>query len=196
MNTSIPGYSHGSSALPPAGISLAELELMKKTALFTAEDEKYLRLSGEVLADQVEQVLDVWYGFIGGNPHLVASFVDKRTEKPDAAYLEAVRKRFGQWILDTASAKYDQAWLDYQWEIGFRHHRTKKNTTDQATAADVVPLRYLAPIVFPVTETLKPFLQKKGHSAEDVERMHAAWVKSVLLQITLWSHPYVEPRDY
>jgi hypothetical protein len=196
VNTSIPGYSYGQAALPRAGISLAELELMKKTALFSAEDEKYLRLSREVLADQVEEVLDVWYGFIGGSPHLVASFVDKATEKPDTAYLQAVRKRFGQWILDTASAKYDQAWLDYQWELGLRHHRTKKNVTDGAKAADNVPMRYLAPIVFPVTATLKPFLAKKGHSPEEVEKMHAAWVKSLLLQVTLWSHPYVKAGDY
>jgi hypothetical protein len=25
-----------------------------------------------------------------------------------------------------------------------------------------------------------------------VEKMHAAWVKSVLLQVTLWSQPYVK----
>ena len=196
VKTSIPGYSHGSNSLPHAGISLAELELMKKTVLFTAEDEKYLRLSLDVLADQVEQVLDVWYGFIGGNPHLLATFVDKKTEKPDAAYLTAVRKRFGQWILDTASANYDQAWLDYQWELGLRHHRTKKNVTDGAKAAEIVPMRYLAPLVYPVTATLKPFLAKKGNSPEEVEKMHDAWVKSLLLQVTIWSHPYVKPGDY
>ena len=45
-----------------------------------------------------------------------------------------VVKRFGQWILDTARAEYDQAWLDYQHEIGLRHHRTKKNRTDSVDA--------------------------------------------------------------
>jgi len=35
-----------------------------------------------------------------------------------------VRQRFGQWILDTAAANYDQQWLDFQREIGLRHHRT------------------------------------------------------------------------
>jgi hypothetical protein len=43
---------------------------------------------------------------------------------------------------------------------------------------------------------LRPFLAKRGHSAEDVERMHAAWVKSCLLQVTLWSHAYVKDGDF
>ena len=35
------------------------------------EDERYLRMAGEVLGDQVESVLDVWYGFVASHPHLV-----------------------------------------------------------------------------------------------------------------------------
>ncbi len=181
---------------PHAAISLEELELMKKSVLFSPDDDKYLRLSKEVLADQTDAVLEVWYGFIGSSPHLVATFADK-SGKPNGEYLAAVRKRFGQWILDTADAKYDQAWLDAQWEIGLRHHRTKKNKTDHVTSSSaIVPFRYLAPLVFPVTTTLKPFLAKKGHSAAEVEKMHAAWVKSLLLQVTIWSHPYVKPGDF
>ncbi|MGE0550846.1 MAG: protoglobin domain-containing protein [Kofleriaceae bacterium] len=44
--------------------------------------------------------------------------------------------------------------------------------------------------------TLKPFLAKKGTSAADVEKMQAAWVKSVLLQSMLWSHPYIKPGQF
>ena len=51
-------------------------------------------------------------------------------------------------------------------------------------------------LIFPVTFTLRPFLAKKEHSAEDVEKMYAAWVKSCLLQVTLWSHPYVKDGDF
>lgn len=107
-----------------------------------------------------------------------------------------MRKRFGQWILDTAAAQYDQRWLDYQHEIGLRHHRAKKNRTDGADASAIVPFRDLFALIFPVTFTLKPFLAKQGHSAEQVEQMHAAWLKSCLLQLTLWSHPYVKDGDF
>jgi hypothetical protein len=197
MSQQISGYTYGTSAVAKSPVSLADFQLMQKSALFGEEDVKYLRLSHDVVKDQVEAILDVWYGFVGSQPHLLQSFLGKSDGKPLGDYLGGVRKRFGQWILDTARAEYDQKWLDYQHEIGLRHHRTKKNQTDGASAsAAIVPFRDLFALIFPVTVTLKPFLAKKGHSAEDVEKMYAAWVKSCLLQITLWSHPYVKAGDF
>jgi len=193
---SIPGYTFGSSSVPRSPITLADFELMKKSVLFGEEDIKYLRLSYEVLKDQIEAILDVWYGFVGANPHLLASFSSPNDGKPLGDYLSAVRRRFGQWILDTARAQYDQKWLDYQYEIGLRHHRTKKNRTDATASTEIVPFRDLFLLVFPVTFTLKPFLAKKGHSAEMVEKMYNAWLKSCLLQVTLWSYPYVKEGDF
>ena len=192
--THIPGYTLGSAARSP--VSAANFELMKKSALFGDDDVRALHLSHEVVADQVEAILDVWYGFVGSQPHLLASFSGKRDGQPLGDYLGAVRKRFGQWILDTARAEYDQAWLDYQHEIGLRHHRARKNRTDGADASAIVPFRDLFALIFPVTFTLKPFLAKKGHAVEQVDQMHAAWVKSCLLQLTLWSHPYVKDGDF
>ena len=194
--TNIPGYTYGTDAVTRSPVTLADLELMKKSVLFGDEDVKYLRLSHDVVKDQVEAILDVWYGFVGSTPHLLASFTGKSDGKPLGDCLGAVRKRFGQWILDTARAEYDQKWLDYQHEIGLRHHRTKKNRTDGVASTGIVPFRDLFLLVFPVTFTLKPFLAKKGHPAEDVEKMYAAWVKSCLLQMTLWSHPYVKDGDF
>lgn len=194
--TSIPGYTYGTQAVARSPVSLAEFELMKKTVLFGDDDVKALRLSHDILKDEVEAILDVWYGFVGANPHLLASFTGRSDGKPLGDYLAAVRRRFGRWILDTARADYGQAWLDYQHEIGLRHHRAKKNRTDSAASTDLVPFRHLFALVFPVTFTLRPFLAKQGHSAEDVDRMHAAWVKSCLLQVTLWSHPYIKEGDF
>ncbi len=191
----IPGYALGAPTLPQSPITLDELEAMKRTALFGDEDVRYLRMSQAVLADQIEDVLDVWYDFVGSSPHLVATFADTNGA-PQADYLARVRRRFGQWILDTAAARYDERWLAYQLEIGRRHHRVSKNQTDGANASDIVPFRYLFPIVFPITATLRPFLEKKGHAATDVDGMAAAWLKSVLLQVTLWSHPYVHDGDF
>ncbi|MBI1297295.1 protogloblin ApPgb [bacterium] len=194
--TNIPGYTYGTDQVSRSPVTLADFELMKKSVLFGDADVRYLRLSQDVLKDQVEAILDVWYGFVGSNPHLLASFTSISDGKPLDDYLGAVRKRFGLWILDTAQAEYDQKWLDYQHEIGLRHHRTKKNRTDGADSTDLVPFRNLFALVFPVTFTLRPFLAKKGQSAEEVEKMYAAWVKSCLLQVTLWSHPYVKDGDF
>jgi hypothetical protein len=194
--TNIPGYDFGSPALAQSPVSLQDLELLKKTVLFSEEDAAALRRSRDILAPQVEQVLDVWYGFVGSNPHLVSAFCDPSSGQPDTHYLDAVRKRFGQWILDTAGADYGQAWLDYQHEIGLRHHRTKKNRTDGARGSGHIPFRYLIALLYPVTATLKPFLASSGAPAEEVEKMHQAWIKSVLLQVILWSHPYVKEGDF
>lgn len=194
--SSIPGYTHGTGAIARSPVSLAVFEQMKASVLFGEEDLTYLRMSHDVVKDQVEAILDVWYGFVGSQPHLLASFTGKADGKPLGDYLGAVRRRFGQWILDTARAEYDQRWLDYQHEIGLRHHRTKKNHTDGAPSTDLVPFRDLFALIFPVTFTLRPFLTKGGHPADEVEKMAAAWVKSCLLQVTLWSYPYVKDGDF
>lgn len=187
----IPGYAHGQASLARAPYTLQDLDALKRTMLITDEDVRYLRMSKAILADQTEAILDVWYGFVAATPELVVFFRNNRTGAPDAAYLGAVRRRFGQWILDTADASFDQAWLDYQYEIGLRHTAPKKNRTDRVDSVPSVNFRYLSALTIPVTTTLKPFLAKKGASAADVEKMQAAWVKSVLLQTILWSHPYV-----
>ena len=193
--TDIPGYTYGTDAVPRSPLSLDELELLKTTLLMGNDDLAALRRSGQVLAGRVEEILDVWYGFVGANPHLLAAFTGPDGQ-PDQAYLAAVRRRFGRWILDTARAEYDQAWLDYQQEIGLRHHRSGKNRTDGARAADHIPLRYVLALLVPITTTLKPFLAEGGAAPDEVEAMHQAWVKAVLLQVILWSQPYVRDGDF
>lgn len=193
MAVNIAGYTYGSVA--PSPVTLKDFEELKKAVLFTAEDEKYLKMAGEVLKDQIEAVLDLWYGFVGSHPHLVYYFSGP-DGKPDANYLAAVRKRFGQWILDTCNRPYDQMWLNYQHEIGLRHHRTKKNKTDNVRSVPNVPLRYLIAFIYPITATIKPFLAKKGHSPDEVDKMHQAWFKSVTLQVALWSYPYAKDGDF
>lgn len=191
---SIPGYDYGKTA-SHSPINLEEFENLKKAVLFTEEDEKYLRMAGEVLADQIEDVLDLWYGFVGSHPHLVYYFTDGKGNA-NAEYLGAVRKRFGQWILDLCNRPYDQTWLNYQHEIGLRHHRSKKNQTDGVNAVPHVHHRYMTAFIYPITATIKPFLAKKGHSAEEVEKMHQAWFKAVVLSVALWSVPYVKEGDF
>ncbi len=192
----IPGYTYGTNAVPRSPLSMEDLDRLKQTVLFTDEDVQALRRSRTVLADQVDAILDVWYGFVGSHPFLLHYFIDAGTGQPDATYLARVRARFGQWILDTAAANYDQAWLDYQHEIGRRHASAAKNRTDGAHSAPFVSYRYLPALIYPITATLKPFLAKKGDPPEAVEQMHQAWVKSVTLQVTLWSQPYIKDSEF
>ncbi|OFW98730.1 MAG: protogloblin ApPgb [Alphaproteobacteria bacterium RIFCSPHIGHO2_12_FULL_63_12] len=194
--SSIPGYRLNDPSLPASPVGMADLEELKTSLLFGPADIAALRQAAAILEDQIEAILDVWYGFVGGNPHLLQYFSDPATGAPVGAYLDAVRKRFGQWIIDTCRAEYDARWLAFADEIGKRHHRIGKNRTDGANAAAHIPLRHILALVIPISVTMKPFLAKKGASAAQVEAMHAAWTKSVLLQAILWSRPYVKDGDF
>ncbi len=187
--TLIPGYTYGTEQVAKSPIGLEDLNKLKTTVMFTSADEEALRMAGDVLEDQVEDVIDVWYGFVADHPHLLAYF-STPDGHPIQEYLDRVRERFGQWILDTCRRPYNQEWLDYQQEIALRHTPEKKNVTDNANSVDNIPLRYVIAFIYPVTATLRPFLAKKGHSADQVEAMYQAWFKSVTMQIALWSQPY------
>lgn len=186
---SIPGYTYGATATLESPVTMEEFGFLKRAVLFTAEDERYLRMAGEVLEDQVERVLDIWYGFIAANDFLLHYFCGP-DGKPIPKYLSSVRHRFGQWIRDTCNRPYNQEWLDYQSEIAARHHSEKKNETDHVDAAPIVHLRYIIALIYPIVATVKPFLAAKGNSAEEVEKMHQAWFKSVTMQVAIWSRPY------
>lgn len=190
------GYTYGTSVVSKSPFSLNDLKLLEQSTLFGEEDIKYLKMSREILKDQTNDILDVWYGFVGSTPQLLYFFGNKSTGKPEGEYLAKVRERFAMWILQTAEANYDQTWLNYQYEIGLRHYKTKKNKTDKATSVPIVNYRYIPALTIPVTTTLKPFLAKKGANAEDVERMYNAWVKSVLMQSILWGQPYFKQGEF
>jgi hypothetical protein len=191
-NAQIPGYTYGEVTNSP--VTPSELDLLKQTVLFTADDEAALHMAGAVLADQTEAILDVWYGFVGGHPHLLQYF--SQHGQPDANYLAAVRKRFGQWIQDTCTRPYDQTWLAYQYEIALRHHSAKKNQTDGAHAGPIIHFRYLVAFVVPLTVTIKGFLAAKGHTGDQVEGMYNAWFKAITLTALLWSYPYVHEGEF
>jgi hypothetical protein len=194
--TAVAGYAYGQRTLARAPYTMDDLRALQASLLFTDEDVKALRQSKAILADQTDAILDVWYGFVASTPELVHFFSDAKTGQPDGAYLEAVRKRFALWILDTADANHDQRWLDWQYEIGLRHNRLRKNRTDGAPSVAQVNFRYIPALTIPITTTLRPFLAKKGAPAAEVEKMHAAWVKSVLLQSILWSQPYIKDGEF
>src|SRR5690606_32102355 len=107
-----------------------ELAKLQQAMLLGDDDLKALRESYPILEDQTSAILDVWYGFVGSHDFLLHFFTKKSDGTPNGEYLAAVRRRFEQWVLDTARGEFDQAWLDWQFEIGRRHHRTGKNQAD------------------------------------------------------------------
>ena len=187
--TTIPGYDYGADTLARSPVSTDDLDLLLQTVLFADSDRDALRQAGEVLGAHADELLDVWYDFVGSHDHLVAHFSTPDGE-PIADYLDRVRDRFRQWIIDTCSRPWDQTWLDYHHEIALRHHKTKKNVTDGVDSTPQIPMRYLAAFIVPITATVRPFLERSGASTEAVDAMQQAWFKAVTVQATLWCQPY------
>jgi hypothetical protein len=71
-----------------------------------------------------------------------------------------VRERFKQWIHDTCNPPYDEERLNYRFEIGRRHRHTKKNEVDGADAVANVDLRYAIAFIYPITATIRDFLDR------------------------------------
>lgn len=176
-------------------VSLDELDQLRRTVGLTAEDDEYLRMAGEVLAPRASELVDAWRARIAEHPFL-AAYSAHPDGTPNPEYGAASRPRFVQWIIDACTRPRDRAWLDQQHEIGLRHTRAKKNRTDGADAPDHIPLRYLLAFTAPVILITRDFLDGHGHAPAQVDAMHAAWTKAVLLHVTLWSRAYQGPADW
>jgi hypothetical protein len=186
----IHGYTYGTSEVAPSPVTLQQLEALKISVGFTEEDQQYLQQAGAVLSDQTKQIVEHWRsGIIAGIPNLARhSRSSEGDPLPD--YLAKSNLRFQQWILDTCLRPYDQDWLNYQQEIALRHTSLKKNKTDNVSSTPYVPLRDIIAFISVINETIKPYLAAKNHSADEVDRMHRAWCKSIQLQLALWAVPY------
>jgi hypothetical protein len=191
MNQEIKGYTYGLASESP--VSLNDLELLQKTVFFSEEDVRNLQRAGEVLQDQTNEILDLWYGYVGSHPHLLQYFSKGGQPNPD--YLAAVRERFKQWILDLCYKPFDQTWLNYQNEIAQRH-LAKKNVTDGVDAEPFVHYRYMIAFIFPITITIRGFLGKKDDDNDTVEAMYNAWFKAIVLTTILWTHPYIKDGKF
>jgi hypothetical protein len=185
----IPGYDYGASRAAHSPVTLEELRALEASVGWTEADEAALRAASSILCPQAEAMVDSWRADIARQPHLVKLFFGP-DGKPDDHYRDAVKRRFVQWVSDICTRPRDQAWLDYQEEIGLRHTPAKKNLTDAAHTPNLVPLRYLLSFVASVALTVRPFLDGHGLSEAEIASMSQAWAKAVILNVTLWARPY------
>ena len=171
---------------------MSDLESLKTSVGFTDQDEQFLHLAGEVLADQTKQIVEHWrIGIIASIPNLARH---SQTLAGDSipGYLAQSNLRFQQWILDTCFRPYDQDWLNYQQEIALRHTSLKKNRADGVRSSTYVPYRDIVAFVAVLNETIRPYMAAKRHDEQQVEGMHRAWQKSLQMQIALWAKPYLD----
>ena len=188
----IPAYTYGTTDVAASPVTLGELEQLKISAGFTAEDEQFLRLAGDVLSGQTKQIVAHWRtGIIASIPNLARHSRTPEGE-PIPEYLAQSNIRFEQWILDTCLRPYDQDWLNYQQEIALRHTSLKKNQVDGVRSTAYVPFRDIVAFTAVMNKTIKPYMANKGNTQAEVDGMHLAWCRSLQMQIALWSKPYLD----
>jgi len=187
-STDIPGYGFGSAEAAQSPLSMEDLLHLEQTLGWTSEDEQRLRKHAELFRSQAEQMIDSWRAVIARQPHLSQWFAGP-DGKPDEEYKAGVKRRFVQWVVDVATRSHDQAWLNYQEEIGLRHTPAKKNKADGRHTPDLVPLRYLLAFV-PVVADVRRFLEAAITDPAELTAVEQAWTKAVHLHVTLWSRPY------
>jgi hypothetical protein len=187
---SIPGYDFGCKQSAKSPVSMKELRHLEQTLGWTGADKRLLRKHLEFFRSQAESMVDAWRAVIGAQPHLAQWFLG-HDGNPDDEYKARVKRRFVQWVVDVAARPHDEAWLDYQEEIGLRHTPEKKNRTDDRRTPANVPLRYLIAFI-PVVTDMRRFLAPAIKDAADLIAVERAWTKAVHLHITLWCRPYVK----
>ena len=189
-NNHIPGYEFGSPAVPRSPVSLDELRLLEQACGFDSSALEQLRKAGAVLTARAEDLVNLWRSAIAEHPEMKQVFMGPDGQ-PDETYKSAVKKRFVRWITDSCEREHDQAWLDYQQEIGKRHTPAEKNRTDAAHTPCLVPLRYLIAFAAVVSTSIGPVLEEGGFSSTEVVKIQDAWTKSMILHLALWAQPYV-----
>lgn len=185
----IPGYSYGTGSATASPLTLDDLTKLKAAVGLTESDDAALRAAGEVLAPRAVDIVGAWRTQVGQQPFL-ARYSAHPDGSPNPEYGAASTLRFERWVIDACTRPLDQAWLDQQHEIGLRHNRAKKNQTDNADSVDHIPLRYLLSFTAVIVTTARDYLADGLHTPEQVDEMHAAFTKSVMLHVTVWTRAY------
>lgn len=187
----IAGYTYGTDDAARSPLTLTDLDRLKDAVWLTPDDQAALREAADVLADQADDMVTAYRVRLHDQPWL-AGYSGHPDGRPNPEYAAATKPRFDRWIIDACTRPLDQDWLNYQHEIGLRHTSAKKNQTDRADSLDQIPLRYLLAFTAVVIATARGYLAAKGASPEQVDRMHAAFTKSVILHVTVWTRAYVD----
>jgi Protoglobin len=182
------GYDFGSAQSAKSPVPAEQLRQLEQTLGWTTGDEQLLNRHAALFEAQAEKMVDSWRGVIASQPHLAQWFFAP-DGKPDDEYKASVKSRFVQWVVDVATRPHDQAWLDYQEEIGLRHTPEKKNKTDGRDTPPLVPLRYLLAFV-PVVTPVRHFFESAVSDRTQLDAIERAWTKAVHLHITLWARPF------
>ncbi|HEX5460193.1 MAG TPA: protoglobin domain-containing protein [Steroidobacteraceae bacterium] len=187
----IPGYDYGRPTAARSPLSPAELREIEQATGWSDADAQVLRRHEQIFVHRAESMVDHWRSILGSQHPLVKSFAGPDGKRDDE-YAGKVKARFVRWVVDVAQRPHDEAWLNYQEEIGLRHMPAKKNETDHGHTPPVVELRFLLAFATVVTLSARKFFIESGVTGEELESLMEAWSRAVQLHVTLWSRPYAK----
>jgi hypothetical protein len=187
----IPGYDYGSDRAARSPRTLEDLDRLKAVAGLTEDDQQALREAAGILAGQADEMVTAYRARLGQLPWM-APYSNHPDGSPNPEYGAASKPRLDRWIIDACTRPLDQDWLNHQYEIGLRHTSAKKAKTDNADSLAHIPMRYLLAFTAVVIATAREYLGAAGAPPDQVDRMHAAFTKSVMLHVTVWTRAYVD----
>ena len=185
----IPGYDYGTDRAARSPLTMEDLERLKEAVWLTEDDLEALKEAATILAPQADEMVSFYRARLGEQPWL-APYSQHPDGTPNPEYGAATKPRFDRWIIDACTRPLDQDWLNYQHEIGLRHTPEKKNKTEGADSAPFIPLRYVLAFTAVVIATGRKFLAADGAEGEELNRLHSAFTKTVMLHVTVWTRAY------
>jgi hypothetical protein len=96
---------------------------------------------------------------------------------------------FRQWLSETCLSPHESPWLNRLYSLydGFPPERSA-----QTMSVELPEFRYLIALSFPLVAAARSLLVDAGLASEAIERMQSAFLKAILLQVTLLSKLYVK----
>lgn len=177
----------------PCSMTLDELRDLEAAVDIQPDDAELLRRAAPLLGEHGMEMVTTWRGILGAQPHL-AKYSAHPDGTPNPGYAAASKPRFAQWVRDVCTREHDQAWLDDQYEIGRRHTSDAKNLTDHADSVHTIPMRYVVGFIAPTVQVGREVLATQ-FSGEELDRIHAAWTRAVVLHVTVWSLAWKDLPD-
>jgi len=159
---------------------LERLRFLSEFTGFTAEDQKLLAGSVEVLGPALPGLLDALYEFLLGYDDTRRRFLGPQGEV-DPAYLQVRKEHLTQWVLSTVTADDPKAFADYLTITGRRH------TGVAGEPGRIVPPLYMVGLMSFVQTALTASVFKLMPGDPDKALKTAlAWNKMLMIQLELF----------
>ncbi len=188
----IKGYVYGKAEVPKAPISKEELKLLLDSALWTQEDEENRKIIGEVIKENMSDMLNQIVSYFGSRDYLIYYFKDERGETTETEYVNNTVDRLAQWLLDICFRPIDENFVNYQYLIGIRHTFDGKGKADNVKTIPHIPMRYMITCIFPVTAVIRSFLERKFDDPKIVEKLYDTWFKLQVITTAFFCAHYTK----